>query len=88
MEDLVKKDRWGVASEVFIGLHNGSLPPLLDFPVAVSARHATSANVSGDTVLAVAVEQLAAARHSGQSGSTHGKWTNFFYGAEKSEIGS
>jgi hypothetical protein len=38
IEDLVSKNHWDMALEVFLKLHKGALPSLLDFPHISSAR--------------------------------------------------
>mmetsp|Transcript_23247 Transcript_23247/g.75160 ORF Transcript_23247/g.75160 Transcript_23247/m.75160 type:complete len:1662 (-) Transcript_23247:649-5634(-) len=38
VEELVQKNEWSAALEIFLALRKGTLPPLLDFPHPVAAR--------------------------------------------------
>lgn len=40
IEEMVGRNRWTGALDTLLALHHGQLPPLLDFPVSTSARHA------------------------------------------------
>jgi len=38
IEELVNRNHWSAALHIFVALYKGQLPPLMDFPHAVSAR--------------------------------------------------
>lgn len=40
IEDLVNRNQWTTALNILLALHNGSLPPLLDFPFQMDKRQA------------------------------------------------
>lgn len=58
IEELVNRNNWSAALDVFLALYRGSLPSLLDFPHVVSARQRAVGRGSTQAIQSYLVQRL------------------------------
>lgn len=58
IEELIGRGSWSVALDVFLALHKGGLPPLLDFPAAAAARQRAVGQCATQAIQSYLVSRL------------------------------